>query len=240
MQKQCPPCPVDCKVLNWIQGSCNCLLFLTRDPKLQLRTQSENEHNKNTDPSFPVPAPVPAPAARKFFFLTWPRKAESTVFLSAQMFTAICKDEQFQNICTVLAKDGQSAHITNISVVSERFFSKASRIASAKRASLAWQMAGKLHFFSECWNQHENKMHADKIVDGADSWGAIDEWSNWRCDVWCGKSGWWQDAGRMIELADVKCEFNDIRELWETQKPIANTMQSCERHKKMLWHHLTN
>jgi len=61
------------------------------------------------------------------------------------------------------------------SAASERVFSRASRIISAKRASLDPKMAGKLLFVSENWNWCANKMDMNEIVDGVDSEDEIDE-----------------------------------------------------------------
>jgi len=57
----------------------------------------------------------------------------------------------------------------------ERVFSRASRIISAKRASLDSKMAGKLLFVSENWNWHANEMDMNETVDSVDSVDSEDE-----------------------------------------------------------------
>jgi len=58
---------------------------------------------------------------------------------------------------------------------SDRVFSGASQIISAKRASLDSKMAEKLLFVSENWNRYANKMNMEKIVHDVDSEDEVDE-----------------------------------------------------------------
>ena len=84
--------------------------------------------------------------------------------------------EEFQNLYPILARLAKIyLSVQASSAASERVFSRASRIISAKRASLDSKMAGKLLFVSENWNWCTNKMDMDKIVDGVDSEDEIDD-----------------------------------------------------------------